>query len=672
MDIYKELDRLNPRQKEAVMHTEGPLLILAGAGSGKTRVITMRTAYLINSGVSPSSILAVTFTNKAAREMQERVRTMVPSGTGLPIISTFHSICLRILRKEIDHLGYRKDFTIYNTSEQLSLMRNIMSDIKFYDKSFKPESILERISWTKNEYTQQDHNDSDDSIEEASELIYPRYLDALKSMNVLDFDDLLLLALKLFRKHPDVLERYRERFQYLMVDEYQDTNRVQYDFIKLLAGKKNNLCVVGDDDQSIYGWRGADISNILDFEKDFPGTFTVRLEQNYRSFDHILKAANGVIRNNMNRMEKALWTQKGDGPKVNIFKAEDIEDEAEWIVDRISIIRDQKKLTYEDFAVIYRANTFSRPFEEELRSKQIPYTVVGGTSYFERREIRDVVAWLKIIANPSDNLSLLRAISAPRRGLGPSALNLLSDFAQSKSINLLDAFGRADEIDDLKKRALSSAETFYFLIDRYREILSKGNNFATGVRDLLEEINFRDYIIHLYKEPEAAFRRIENLEGLVASIDHYESKERSPSLQGFLETMALTDMLEEKEEKKGQGVTLISFHSSKGLEFPVVFIAGAEEDLIPHKKSIDMSSGVEEERRLFYVGITRAMKELFITYTEKRRKYGKDNSSVPSRFIKEIPEDVLIETDRFVKMEPEEEKAYVKSLYENFMSKFEE
>jgi len=551
-------------------------------------------------------------------------------------------------------------------------MRNIMSDIKFYDKSFKPESILERISWTKNEYTQQDNSNSDDSIEEASELIYPRYIRALQSMNVLDFDDLLLLALKLFRKHPDVLEKYRERYQYIMVDEYQDTNRVQYGFIKLLAGERANLCVVGDDDQSIYGWRGADMSNILDFEKDFPGTLTVRLEQNYRSFDHILKAANGVIKNNISRMEKSLWTQRGDGPKVNIFKAEDTEDEAEWIVDRISMIKDQKNIPYEDFAVIYRANTFSRPFEEALRSKQIPYSVVGGTSYFERREIRDVVAWLKIIANPSDDLSLLRALTAPRRGLGSSAIKSFSDFTQSKSINILDAFGRADEIEGLSKRALASAETFYALIHRYRDKLSKGKNMAAAVKELLEEIHFRDYINHLYKAPEAAFRRIENLDGLVDSIDHYESRERSPSLQGFLESMALTDMLEEKEEKQGQGVTLISFHSSKGLEFPVVFIVGTEEELIPHKKSVDTLSGVEEERRLFYVGITRAMKELFITYTEKRRKYGKEKPSVPSRFIKEIPEDVSIEIDRFVHMEPEEEKAFVKSMYENFMARFEE
>jgi len=672
MDIYKELDRLNPRQKEAVMHTEGPLLVLAGAGSGKTRVITMRTAYLINSGVDPASILDVTFTNKAAREMQGRVKTMVPSGAGLPVISTFHSICLRILRKEIDHLGYKKDFTIYDTSEQLSLMRNIMSDIKFYDKSFKPESILERISWTKNDYIQQDIDDPDDSIEEASELIYPRYLEALKTMNVLDFDDLLLLTLKLFKNYPDVLDKYRDRFRYLMVDEYQDTNSVQYGFIKLLAGKRSNLCVVGDDDQSIYGWRGADISNILNFDKDFPGTLVVRLEQNYRSFDNILKAANGVIKNNTSRMEKSLWTERGDGPKVNLFKAEDTEDEAEWIADRISIIKDQKNISYEDVAVIYRANTFSRPFEEALRSKQIPYTVVGGTSYFERREIRDIVAWLKIIANPSDALSLLRAISAPRRGLGSSALKLLSDFAQSKSINLLESFGRADEIEGISKRALSSAETFHSLINRYREILSKGKNMATGVKELLEEINFRDYITHLYKDPVAAFRRIENMEGFVESIDHYESKNRSSSIQGFLESMALNDMLEEKEEKKVKGVTLISFHSSKGLEFPVVFIVGAEEELIPHKKSVHSSSGVEEERRLFYVGITRAMKELFITYTEKRRKYGKEKLSVPSRFIKEIPADVSVDTDRFVKMEPEEEKAYVKSMYENFMARFEE
>jgi DNA helicase-2/ATP-dependent DNA helicase PcrA len=665
MDIYRAIARLNPRQKEAVMHTDGPLLVLAGAGSGKTRVITMRTAYLIHTGVRAGSVLAVTFTNKAAREMQQRVKTMVRGENGTPVISTFHSLCLRILRREIEHLGYRKDFTIYNTSEQVSLLRNILSDIKFYDKSFKAESILEKISRTKNDFTQPEAASPDDPIEEASAMIYPRYLEALKSLNALDFDDLLLLTLRLFREHAEVLERYRERFRYIMVDEYQDTNRVQYDFIKLLTGERRNLCVVGDDDQSIYGWRGANLGNILDFEKDFPGTVTVRLEQNYRSFGNILEAANGVITNNKKRMEKSLWTDRGDGSKVNIFKAIDTEDEADWVVDRISMIQFERNNPCEDFAIIYRANIFSRPFEEALRRKRIPYSVVGGTSYFEHKEIKDLAAYLKIIANPSDDLSLLRAAGAPKRGLGPSALCALADFSRTNSISLLDAFRQASGIPGLGQKAAASAEALCGLIGRYRDMFKKGRELGKTLGLLIEEINYRDYITELYKTPEAAFRKIENLDGFVDSIAHYESSENSPSLHGFLETMALTDLIEEKEEKGGRGVTLISFHSSKGLEFPVVFIAGVEDEILPHKKSTHTSEGIEEERRLFYVGITRAMNELYITYTDHRSKYGKETPSVPSRFLDEIPEDAVKRLDRFEKLDPEQEKVYAKKFFAN-------
>ena len=669
MDIYSEIARLNPRQKEAVMHSEGPLLILAGAGSGKTRVITMRTAHLIEKGVKPSSILAVTFTNKAAREMKERVSAMIKGTKGAPVISTFHSLCLKILRREIEPLGYRKNFTIYDTSEQVSLMRNILSEVKFYDKSFKPEALLERISRTKNDFTSPEAADEDDPVEAASELLYPKYREALKTMNALDFDDLLLLTLQLFRENPAVLEKYREQYRYIMVDEYQDTNRVQYDLIKLLAGERRNLCVVGDDDQSIYGWRGADLGNILNFEKDFPGTMTVRLEQNYRSFDNILKAANGVIKNNKKRMEKSLWTDRGDGPKVNIFKAADTEDEAEWVAGRIAMLKETRNVAYEKIAVIYRANIFSKNFEEALRMQRIPYTVVGGTSYFERKEIMDLTAWLKIIVNPSDGMSLMRAVNSPKRGLGPSALGKLGEFAQSGVIDLVEALGRANEAEGLKPAAAASAEDMYRIIRDYRERFLTGRKMDKTLTDLIEEIDYKDYIIKLYKTPEAAFRRIENLDSFVGSINHYESVDRDPSLQGFLETMALTDLIENKEEKTASGVTLISFHSSKGLEFPVVFIAGTEEEILPHKKSINADGGIEEERRLFYVGITRAMKELFITYTDHRTRYGKETPSVPSRFLCEIPEDVSQKVERFEKMEPEEEEAYVKGLYESFMAK---
>jgi superfamily I DNA/RNA helicase len=666
MDIYGEIERLNPRQKEAVMHTEGPLLILAGAGSGKTRVITTRTAYMMHTGVRAGSVLAVTFTNKAAKEMKERVKYMAGGGNGTPVISTFHSLCLKVLRREIGHLGYNKDFTIYDASDQVSLLRNILSDIKFHDRSFKAESILERISRTKNDFAPSCAAPSDDPVEEVSAILYPRYLEALKSLNALDFDDLLLLTLKLFREHPEVLEKYRDRFRHIMVDEYQDTNRVQYEFIKLLAGERKNLCVVGDDDQSIYGWRGANLGNILDFEKDFPGTVTVRLEQNYRSFGHILKAANGVIKNNGKRMEKSLWTERGDGPKVNVYKATDTEGEAEWVVERISMIKFERNIPYEDFAVIYRANIFSRPFEEALRRRRIPYSVVGGTSYFEHKEIKDLAAYLRIIANPSDDLSLLRAANAPKRGLGPSALSALSDFQRSNSLSLLNAFGKASGISGLGQKAATSAEALFGLITRYRDLFGKVPGMGKTLKELIGEINYRDYITELYKTPEAAFRRIQNIEGFIDSIARFESGEESPSLHGFLETMALADLVKEKEEEKsGRGVTLISFHSSKGLEFPVVFIAGVEEDILPHKKSSGMAEEIEEERRLFYVGITRAMNELYITCTEHRLKYGKDKPSVSSRFLEEIPEEAINKIDRFEKLDPDQEKVYAKKFFAN-------
>jgi len=635
------------------MHTEGPLLILAGAGSGKTRVITMRTAYLIHTGVKAGTVLAVTFTNKAAREMKQRVKSILGGRNTAPVISTFHSLCLRILRREIEQIGYRRDFTIYDTPEQVSLLRSILSDIRFYDKSFKAESILESISRTKNGLSAPGTSSNGDPVDEASAMIYPKYMEALKSMNVLDFDDLLLLTLRLFREHPPVLERYRERFRYLMVDEYQDTNRVQYEFIKLLAGERRNLCVVGDDDQSIYGWRGADIGNILDFEKDFPGTVTVRLEQNYRSAGNILKAANGVISNNKRRMEKSLWTDRGAGPKVNVFKAADTEDEADWVVSRISMIMYENDLHAEDIAVIYRANTFSRPFEEALRRRRIPYSVVGGTGYFERKEIKDLTAWLKVIANPSDEQSLLRAAGAPKRGLGPAALVRLVEHARTGSgSGLLDTFGKAGSVEGLSREAAASAEDLFGIVYRYRDMFRDGRQMGGTLRALTEEIGYRDYILRLYKTPEAAFRRLENIDGLIDSITHYETVEPGPSLHGFLETMALTDLLQEKEEG-GRGVTLISFHSSKGLEFPVVFIVGTEENILPHRKSAGSDQGVEEERRLFYVGITRAMDELYITYTDKRLKYGKAAPSVASRFLEEIPEEAVNRLERFEELDPE-------------------
>ncbi|HKN19195.1 MAG TPA: UvrD-helicase domain-containing protein [Dissulfurispiraceae bacterium] len=678
MDITQELHRLNPRQREAVLHTEGPLLILAGAGSGKTRVLTIRTAYLIQKGIPANNVLAVTFTNKASREMKERVSSILKGVTGQtavtrskgPTVSTFHSLCLAILRREIERLGYRKDFTIYDTSDQLSLLRGILTEVRFADKSFKVEAVMERISKSKNDVSLTIHRHSskkekEDDIDNISEYLYPKYLEALKSFNALDFDDLILFTLRLFREHPDVLKKYQDRFRYIMVDEYQDTNRMQYDFIGLLASERKNLCVVGDDDQSIYAWRGASLSNILDFEHDFPGTTVVRLEQNYRSLGNILKAANNVIKNNERRMEKSLWTTQGDGPEVMLYKAPGGDEEAEWVASRIQQVKYEKKLSFEDFAVIYRANVFSRQFEQAMRKLHIPYSVVGGMSYFEYREVKDIIAYLRIIANPRDELSLLRIANTPKRGLGPTTLGSLSDFARQQDITLLEAFVRANEIDGLTGKPAEAAEGFAVIVGRYKSLFDRNKDMAAVLRELISEINYRDHIQGLFKTPNVVSQRLQNVEDFIGAIAHFEKTDDSPTLQAFLETLALTDLLKDKEERNGNGVTLISFHSSKGLEFPVVFIVGVEDDILPHKKSIYEASGLEEERRLFYVGITRAMKELYVCYAGHRIRYGKSTPCNASRFLDELPEDAIRRIDGEDESDVLDEQEAAKAFFSN-------
>ncbi|MDH4101080.1 MAG: UvrD-helicase domain-containing protein, partial [Nitrospirota bacterium] len=581
----------------------------------------------------------------------------------VPLISTFHSLCLMILKNEIEHLGYRKNFTVYGASDQISLVRNLMSDITVPDRSFKIDSIMEHISREKNGMPSLS-GESDAAFSSVSQSVAGKYQEALKAFNAVDFDDLILLTLRLFREHPDVLVKYHNRFKYIMVDEYQDTNRVQYDFIRLLAGPRRNLCVVGDDDQSIYGWRGASLDNILGFEKDFHGAKVVRLEQNYRSFGNILKAANGVIKNNRHRMVKALWTERGNGPVPRLVTARDADDEARWVADRIALIRYEKKRAWEDFAVIYRANILSRPFEEALRMLRIPYTVVGGTSYFERKEILDIAAYLKLMANPRDDLSLIRIANIPKRGLGPTSMARLAEFAQRQNISLLEAFAKAKDVPDLGDKVAETAGELAAFFERYRGRFDEKSSLPETLKEMIREIGYNSYLYEAYKTPEAAVRKIQNVEGFVDSLMHYEKESLSegekPELRGFLESLALTDMDRKKDETFG--VTLISLHSSKGLEFPVVFIAGVEEDLIPHKKS---AADIEEERRLFYVGITRAKEELYLACTESRTKYGKEQPSTPSRFIEEIPADAIERQDRAKESSPEEGEVRAKAFFAN-------
>lgn len=670
MDIYREIDQLNPKQKEAVMYTDGPLLILAGAGSGKTRVITTRTAYLIHTGIRAESVLSVTFTNKAAREMKGRIIALLQTGKrNVPIISTFHSFCLRILRKEMKYLGLRKNFTIYDTSEQVSLLKNLLHDITVYRKQFKAEVILDRIGKLKNSSTSlQDLNTSkQDDLSIIVERVYPEYQKALRALNAVDFDDLLLLVIELFRKESHLLEAYQDRFRYIMVDEYQDTNRVQYTLLKLLAGKRKNLCVVGDDDQSVYAWRGANPGNILDFENDFPGTKVIRLEQNYRSMGNILEAANGVIRNNRKRMEKSLWTSEGMGPGVKIMRAPDGEEEAKLVAGKILHLITSKDLSYDDFAIIYRANIFSRPFEAALRKNRIPYSVVGGTSYFDRKEIKDLASYLKIILNRYDDISLLRIANLPRRGIGNTSLGRLQDYAEQEKLSLLETFGRADKVHGIPGQTAKKVSDLADMIDNYRAGFLKNKEMAKQLSKLIAEIDFTKHIRSFYKTDDVALKRIDYINAFVESLKYYEETEDSPSLQGFLETLAL-DNNPEKDEKKG-GVTLVSLHSSKGLEFPVVFIVGVEDEIIPHRKSLLDKGGLEEERRLMYVGITRAMKELFLTYTKYRVRYGSKTPSTPSPFLEEIPAGVVeyIDTVNSVETDKTEEKIDIRADYAKVM-----
>lgn len=667
MNINVEIAKLNPKQREAVMHTEGPLLLLAGAGSGKTKTITMRAAHLLDKGVSPKQVLAVTFTNKAAREMRDRVRTLFDGEKSkAPVISTFHSLCLNILRSEINRLGYQRNFSIFDTSEQMSLLKSLMSDLQSSDRSYKPEQILENISKAKNGILSMEEMEKEDKdLSAVSSIFYEKYQESLKTFNVVDFDDLLLLTLRLFREHPEVIEKYQDRFRYIMVDEYQDTNRVQYDLIRLLAGERRNLCVVGDDDQSIYGWRGANLGNILDFEKDFPGTKVIKLEQNYRSHGYILAVANSVIKNNKLRKEKALWTERGNGDKVGVLKAVEEEDEARWVTEKISLTKYyEPERSYEDFAIIYRSNILSRPFEEALRKERIPYTVVGGTSYFDRKEIKDIAAYLKVIANPKEDLSLLRIANIPKRGLGTTSVGRLVAFAKENSISLLAAFKRANEVGDLGEKVAGVASELAGQIEDYRKRFGEEKELKEVLTGLVNDIGYKEYIREFYKTPDIAIKRMAGVDSFVESIARYAADEESPSLHGFLSTLALTDVMGNKE-KESLGVTLISLHSAKGLEFPVVFLVGIEEDILPHKKSLFDTGGMEEERRLFYVGVTRAMERLFITHTGRRVRYGKESPTNPSKFIEELNKSAVEVIDRLKQETPEEKDKKAKAFFAN-------
>ena len=637
MSIY---DTLNNEQREAVFCTEGPLLMLAGAGSGKTRSLTHRIAYLIEEkGVAPWNILAITFTNKAAQEMRERVDALVGYGSEDIWISTFHATCSRILRRHIDLLGYDRNFTIYDASDQKSLMKEVLKEMKIDTKQFPERSVMSEISSAKNEYKSPlDYRNEYGSNFRNQRIadIYEHYQKRLKENNALDFDDLLVKMVDLFQTNPDVLEHYQDRFQYIMVDEYQDTNTVQFLLVSLLAKKYRNLCVVGDDDQSIYKFRGANIYNILNFEKVFPDAQVIRLEQNYRSTQNILNAANGVIANNKGRKEKKLWTENQKGELVH-FKQYDTEyDEADGVVSRINFL-EMRGVQYKDMAILYRTNARSRIFEEKLKQKNIPYAIVRGISFYDRKEIKDLMSYLKVVDSGMDDLSVKRIINVPKRGIGQTTINRLQEFAILNQMSFLDAVFNADEIPEVT-RALAKLHKFADMIEEFREYASEHE-----ISELLEHIlDVTQYRAELEAEgTDESISRLEDIEELFNDIAYYEEEEENPNLRDFLAEKDMytlnagIDNLEDENNK----VLLMTLHNAKGLEFNNVFLGGMEEGVFPGFGA--MMSGdeseIEEERRLCYVGITRAKERLFLSAAKRRMLRGQTQYNRRSRFIDEIP-----------------------------------
>ena len=644
-----DLAQLNPQQRQAVTHGDGPLLLLAGAGSGKTRVITCRIAYLLKQGSSPEQLLAVTFTNKAAREMRERVEEMAGRQATKGItISTFHSLGVQILKSHIDRLGFKRNFSIYAAADQLRLIRELLRDLGADSSNRDAEQILWRISAAKNRLVDAGHYQGNirDPLSHLVAKIYPRYQRALKAYNAVDFDDLLLLTVQLLEGQQDLLQHYQKRFLYQMVDEYQDTNQVQYRLLRLLAGSHHNLCVVGDDDQSIYAFRGADIGNILDFEKDFPATRVIKLEQNYRSSGNILTAANHLITNNRRRRPKTLWTSSQAGHNIDYLLCEDTEDEARQVVELIhaEMFRNQRK--FGDFAILYRTNTQSRAFEEQLRYDNIPYVLIGGQQFFERKEIRDLVAYLRTILNPADEVNLLRIINYPRRGIGENSIDQIIRRSAEQNKSIWSLLQHPEQIDGLGQRTLGSIGDFVALIKSYQSKFKNPLRLLETLRDLLSELKLAEEIYRQEKDPQTAQRRVENQNEILNSLASYLERSERPNLTGFLDAISLLDAepvgREDKEKQLSSAtVTLMSLHSSKGLEFPVVFLVGMEEGFLPHKKSIDVTFDIDEERRLCYVGITRAQQRLVLLGARRRRKYGKLELREPSRFLTELPQDLL-------------------------------
>ena len=642
---------LNDAQSQAVTKTDGPVLILAGAGSGKTRVLTYRIAWLIVNGLAePREILAMTFTNKAAGEMRERVRKLVPEMLSGMWIGTFHSLFARLLRREAERLNYKSNFAIYDDDDQYALIKTVLNELKIPVNDFPPKMISYKISGAKNAFVlpEQFAQLATTRQDQIIATIYTTYQRRLRENNAMDFDDLLIKPIELFQLFPLVLEYYQDRFRYILVDEYQDTNRAQYVALKMLAAGHRNLCVVGDDDQSIYRWRGAEIRNILDFENDYPDCTKFRLEQNYRSTRNILEVAHSVVRNNRQRHEKKLWTEKAAGELISLLEVEDDLEEARTVVNKLALEMRSNHMDFQDIAVLYRTNAQSRVLEEALRRENIPYIIVGGVKFYERKEVKDVIAYLRLLSNPADTISLRRIINYPARGIGETTLGRIEAYAQEKKISIFAATGQIQQIAGIAARTAEQVASFHALMNKYTSLRTEISP-AELAASLVNELG----ILREFKQEGTieALSRAENVRELLLAIAEFSSSAGDEaSLDSFLENVALTTDLDNWDDR-ANAVTLMTLHSAKGLEFPVVFITGLEEGLFPISRSLADPPALEEERRLFYVGATRAKVKLYLAWARNRRKFGETSASIASRFLREL-EPSLVQVESSYRASP--------------------